>query len=80
MKAHTSIVATLGLLGVVFAQEPAKDPFPREGNPEQRAKKDPLEGKPPPSLVVGGWLNVDKPVVLADLRGKVVLIDFWGTW
>jgi thiol-disulfide isomerase/thioredoxin len=38
-----------------------------------------LEGKRAPALAVTGWLN-SKPLNLADLRGKVVLIDFWGTW
>ncbi|MEP6598164.1 MAG: thioredoxin-like domain-containing protein [Actinomycetota bacterium] len=25
----------------------------------------------------GGWLNTDGPLSLADLRGKIVLLDFW---
>jgi thiol-disulfide isomerase/thioredoxin len=39
-----------------------------------------LTGKEPPELQkIKGWIN-SKPIKLADLHGKVVLLDFWGTW
>ena len=38
-----------------------------------------LSGKlPAPELTGGhGWLNVAKPLTLKELRGKVVILDFW---
>lgn len=39
-----------------------------------------LRGQPAPELEgIKGWKN-GGPVTLADLRGKVVLLDFWGYW
>ena len=39
-----------------------------------------LTGRPAPELRrVKGWDN-GGPTTLADLRGKVVLLDFWGHW
>ena len=36
------------------------------------------ENKPAPEFIgITKWLNTDKPLTLAELRGKVVLIDFW---
>ena len=32
---------------------------------------------PAPELTTDTWLNVDSPLRLADLRGKVVAIDMW---
>jgi len=32
---------------------------------------------PAPELTNDTWLNLDAPLRLADLRGKVVLIDMW---
>jgi len=36
-------------------------------------------GKPAPELQVVEWVR-GKPVTLAELKGKVVLLDFWGLW
>ncbi len=36
-------------------------------------------GGPAPELQVAEWVK-GKPVTLAELRGKVVLLDFWGLW
>lgn len=38
-----------------------------------------LIGKPAPELKAEEWIDAD-PISLKDLRGKVVLLDFWATW
>ena len=38
-------------------------------------QEDPVKA---PELEGGvGWINTDKPVTMASLKGKVVLLDFW---
>jgi thiol-disulfide isomerase/thioredoxin len=46
-----------------------------------RSKRDHLrlQGEAAPELVVDKWID-QSPVRLADLRGRVVLLDFWATW
>jgi thiol-disulfide isomerase/thioredoxin len=44
---------------------------------EDRIKKE-LAGKPAPELRVTDMQG--KPISLADLKGKTVLLDFWTTW
>jgi thiol-disulfide isomerase/thioredoxin len=38
-----------------------------------------LIGRPAPEILVSEWLNT-APLALAELRGKVVLLEFWATW
>jgi len=38
-----------------------------------------LVGMPAPELVISRWLE-GQPKNLSDLRGKVVLLDFWAMW
>ena len=36
-------------------------------------------GQAAPEIAAGKWLN-SKPLTLAGLRGKVVVVEFWATW
>jgi hypothetical protein len=64
--------------GVTGTQQ---DDFRRERGSEGVSPKDALEGKAPPVLQVSGWMNTGgKALKLEDLKGKVVILDFWGTW
>jgi cytochrome c biogenesis protein CcmG/thiol:disulfide interchange protein DsbE len=54
------------------------DSWTWDRKPEQRAGHAALEGKPMPPLEVTEWINGEvKP---ADLKGKVVVVDFYATW
>lgn len=44
-----------------------------------RATQVALFGEPAPELSVKDWI-VGQPVTLGELRGKVVLLEFWATW
>ena len=48
---------------------------------EQRElRNQPGLGKPLPQLQLVGLTGGAQPVALADLQGKVALVNFWGTW
>ncbi len=36
-------------------------------------------GQEPPEVRATGWLNAEGTPTLADLRGRVILIEFWST-
>lgn len=73
--------------GSVPLAQPVAPPPPQpraawfEGSPLQRKEAAELEGKPaaPLTLVASTWKN-SEALDLAALKGKVVLLDFWGTW
>jgi RNA polymerase sigma factor (sigma-70 family) len=39
-----------------------------------------MKGKPAPELAAQQWLNTAEKLDLSKLKGKVVLLDFWGQW
>jgi thiol-disulfide isomerase/thioredoxin len=44
-----------------------------------KMKQSQLRGEMAPEILVTRWID-QKPVKLAELRGQVVLLDFWATW
>ena len=42
--------------------------------------KMPEAGQPAPEISAKEWVNLKRPLTLANLRGKVVLLEFWATW
>lgn len=74
-----SLVLTLSLIACSSAEELRRER--REGDEQRNKAKDALENKEAPALSVTNWQNTEgKALSLADLKGKVVLIDFWGVW
>jgi hypothetical protein len=72
-----TLFLSLALASTAFA---VGDDFKRERKPGD-TRKDALEGKVAPAISVDSWMNAgEKPLDLRALRGKVVVLDFWGTW
>jgi thiol-disulfide isomerase/thioredoxin len=44
-----------------------------------KIKQAQLRGEVAPEITISRWID-QKPVKLAELRGQVVLLDFWATW
>jgi hypothetical protein len=77
MRVPSTVVAAFAL-GALLGDKKDSD-FAREGDPRRREALDAMEGKAPPALQVEKWLNAE-PLDFEKLRGKVVLLDFWGNW
>jgi len=75
----------LGLLAFILFGCSSGQGSPSNQNEVQQQNDDPAAPKvaslpdlgPAPELTNDTWLNVSFPLRLADLHGKVVLIDMW---
>ncbi len=65
-------VAIAAVLGIGLLAAVAAD--------EKKSPHEELIGKPAPEIPAGEFAVNGKPVKLSDLKGKVVLVDFWAVW
>jgi DNA-binding beta-propeller fold protein YncE/thiol-disulfide isomerase/thioredoxin len=68
MKKLVLLLVLLSLGSLVLAQEETEEPREFVGQPEFPAPNF------PPGL---DWLNISGPLRMEDLRGKIVILDFW---
>jgi thiol-disulfide isomerase/thioredoxin len=67
------------LLGAVPAVQAQNKPFPEAWFfPDRPANLKAIEGKLMPELKLKTWIG--SQVSASDMKGKVVVIDFWATW
>ena len=70
------LIALSGPSITLFGQEPKKA---NEDKPKVVEVENPFPNRHPSPELEGGveWLNTGGPISIKDLRGKIVLIDFW---
>ena len=71
-------LSACGTASVTAPEPESKTPEPKsEVTEPMPATASLLDLGPAPELTNDVWLNVDAPLRLTDLRGKVVAIDMW---
>ena len=72
-----TIFAVFGLMFLAACAGGLETGEPADSQPEKEAFIKLEDLGPAPELNNETWLNTDQPLRLADLRGKVVLLDMW---
>jgi thiol-disulfide isomerase/thioredoxin len=78
-RMHPTLIAVLLAISTCVtasAQDFPDDHFYSGSDRNQGLKS--LEGNPAPELSLDTWIGEETS--LADLKGKVVIVDFWATW
>jgi thiol-disulfide isomerase/thioredoxin len=82
MRFYRWVVVALVLLGTVGVRAgESADEIARKaywGNEEDREQHFKMLGKAAPELALTEWRG--KAVTAAEMKGKIVVVDFWATW
>ncbi|BCX46106.1 TlpA-like family protein [Haloferula helveola] len=73
-----TILTSLVLVSLGLAQAADLSKF-GEGDAKLRERLAKIQDNPAPEISLDNWINSDAKT-LADLKGKVVVLDFWATW
>jgi thiol-disulfide isomerase/thioredoxin len=79
IMSRTSLLLSVALffaLSVIAGEFP--DSWTWDSDAKVRTEHAALEGKPMPGLNLSNWINGE--VSPADMKGKVVIVDFYATW
>jgi thiol-disulfide isomerase/thioredoxin len=75
---HILAAASLFTLALSARSAEFPDSWTWDDDAKSRSAHAALEGKPMPALELTGWVNGEvKP---EDMKGKVVVVDFYATW
>ena len=77
MKEH--LISLVACAAIVLASTSLRADAPQLENSKVRELLNEMQGKPAPKLALKGWIN-SKPLTLENLKGKIVVLDFWATW
>ena len=80
MKPHAPAFVLLWALGILVSASSGCGGASSESGGSSSPSDGAIVGKPAPDFAVATVANGSGKVSLAELRGKVVLVDFWGTF
>ncbi|TAL04397.1 MAG: redoxin domain-containing protein [Verrucomicrobia bacterium] len=81
MNTQKQLLVTLSFIALTALTVSAgefPDSWTWDKDPENRTQHAALESKPMPALDPSEWINGE--VKSADMKGKVVVVDFYATW
>ena len=73
------LISLVACAAIALASTNLRADAPQLENSKVRELLNEMQGKPAPKLTLKGWIN-SKPLTLENLKGKIIVLDFWATW